>query len=58
MEKDQYFFCYNKHISDYLTERGIKYITVAKEIKNNRLFSLYKQTKELSRALEEYKLNK
>jgi hypothetical protein len=55
---DQYFFCYNKKVSDYLTMKGVKPITIAKEMRENRIFSLYKQTPELQKALQEYKLNK
>lgn len=53
--KDSYFYCYNINVSKYLTSKGIEYITIAKEPKSNKLFSLYKQTKELQQALKEYK---
>lgn len=55
---DKYFFCYNRYVSDYLTEKGIKSITIAIDPKRKKMYSLYKQTDELSKALTEYKLNK
>ena len=58
MHKDSYFFCYNKRVSDYLQQNGLQYITVARDPKTNKLFSLYKQTPELSRLLIQYKNNK
>jgi hypothetical protein len=59
MERDKYFYCYNINVSNYLTSKGIKYITVAREPKSNKLFSLYKITNGLQQAMQEYKqLNK
>ena len=58
MPKDTYFFCYNKRVSDYLQQNGLHYITVARDPKTNKLFSLYKQTPELSRLLTQYKNSK
>lgn len=58
MEKDQYFFCYNKQVSDFLSEKGMKYITVAIDPKTRKMYSLYKQSDLLNQLLTEYKLNK
>jgi hypothetical protein len=55
---EQYFFCYNKRVSDYLTSKGIKFITVAIDPKTKKMYSLYKQTDTLDSLLKEYKLNK
>lgn len=52
---DKYFYCYNINVSKYLSSKNIKYITVAREPKSNRLYSQYKVTDELSEALIEYK---
>lgn len=54
-KKIDFFYCYNKRLSDFLTTEGIKYITVAKDIKKNRMFSLYIINKELQTALDKYK---
>lgn len=58
MQKDQYFYCYNKRVSDYLNENGETFINVAIEPKSKKMYSLYKQTEQLSKLLKEYKLNK
>lgn len=55
MEQEKYFYCYNKEVSDYLASKGIKYINVARELKSNKIYSLYKQTEQLTKALTEYK---
>lgn len=51
----KYFFCYNVKLSNYLATKGIKYITVARELKDNRIYSMYLQTPELSKAIQNYK---
>ena len=56
--QEQYFFCYNKKVSDYLTMKGVKYITVAIDPKTRKMYSLYKQNDMLDKVLKEYKLNK
>ncbi|MEC1720603.1 hypothetical protein [Schinkia azotoformans] len=53
-----YFFCYNKKLSDFLTTKGIQFITVAKEPKSGKLFSLYFIDTKLQQAIEEYKQSK
>ena len=55
MNKKDYFFCYNKRVSDYLTSKGIQYITIANEMRSNRIFSLYEVNEQLQTALQEYK---
>lgn len=52
-----YFFCYTKSLSDHLKARGFRYITVADNPRNNKRFSLWEITPELSDAIEEYKNN-
>jgi len=50
-----YFFCYTKRVSDFLHEKGFRFITVAKDPKTEKLFSLYEITPKLQVALAEYK---
>ncbi|WEZ10160.1 hypothetical protein P5663_10125 [Priestia flexa] len=50
-----YFFCYNKKVSDFLTYKGIRFITVAQDVKTGKLFSLYEINECLQAALDEYK---
>ena len=53
-----YFFCYNKTVSDFLNGKGINFITVAKDPKTGKMFSLYKRSSELQRVLDEYRESK
>lgn len=50
-----YFFCYNKQVSDYLALKEIKYITVAIDPNTRKWFSLYEITPLFQAALDEYK---
>ncbi|MBB6445625.1 DUF5659 domain-containing protein [Bacillus benzoevorans] len=50
-----YFFCYNKKVSDFLKTKGIYYITVAQDVKTLKIFSLFEITPSFQQALEEYK---
>ena len=50
-----YFFCYTKSMSLYLKQNGINYLFKAISIKNNQIFTLYKKTDELQKALDSYK---
>lgn len=52
-----YFFCYNKAVSDYLTSHGIQLITIAREPKSNKLYSLYERTPKLNSLLDTYTSN-
>ncbi|MED4374314.1 hypothetical protein P9274_01020 [Schinkia azotoformans] len=53
-----YFFCYNKRLSDFLSSKNINYICVAKEPKTGKLFSLYCIDSTLQQAIDEYKQSK
>lgn len=50
-----YFFCYNKKVSDFLKNKDIHHITVAQDMKTKKIFSLFEITNEFQQALEEYK---
>ncbi|MFB5088629.1 DUF5659 domain-containing protein [Psychrobacillus sp. PGGUH221] len=50
----EYFFCYTKSMSIYLKENGIDYLFKAISIKNKKIFTLYKKSPELQRALDSY----
>ncbi|WP_335871941.1 DUF5659 domain-containing protein [Bacillus sp. 2205SS5-2] len=53
-----FFFCYDKNLSTYLNEQGIKCVTVAKDIKKGRIFSLYIINSNFQSALSQYKKSK
>lgn len=50
-----FFFCYDKTMSDFLRREGISYITVAKDPKSEKLFSLYRSTSKLQVAIDKFK---
>lgn len=58
MNNKDYFFCYNKRVSDFLKTKGIYHITVAQDPKTKKIFSLFEITHNLQRALDEYKQSK
>lgn len=53
--KPNYFYCYNKRVSDHLKSNNIQYITVALDPKTKKMFSLYLINDELQASLDEYK---
>lgn len=55
MSKKDFFFVYNKNVSDFLRVKGFEVITIAQDLKTKKVFSLYQITPELQQALEEYK---
>lgn len=55
MNKSDFFFVYNKRVSDFLKTKGIDFICVAIEPKSQKMFSLYHINDELQQALSEYK---
>lgn len=50
-----YFFCYSHQLSKFLQSKKIGYITIAKDIYTDKIFSLYPKNQELQLALDEYK---
>lgn len=50
-----FFFCYNKNLSDYLSNKGIKYITLAINPNNGNSYSLFYKTPKLQQTIQEYK---
>ncbi|MGM7635494.1 hypothetical protein [Bacillus sp. Hm123] len=53
-EKD-FFFCYSKKLSNFLTYKEIKYITRAINPATKTMFSMYVKNETLQKALDEYK---
>lgn len=50
-----YFFCYNKRVSDFLKTKEIHHITVAQDPKTKKIFSLFEINDSFKKALDEYK---
>jgi len=55
MKKSNYFFCYNQKVSQFLKSKGVYFITIAKDMNTNKIFSLYEINDQLQNALDEYK---
>lgn len=50
-----FFFCYDKKLSRFLYDNGLRYITSAIDPKSRKRFSLYINNEELAGKLKEYK---
>ncbi|WP_427124719.1 hypothetical protein ACQCPP_12400 [Priestia megaterium] len=55
LTSDDFFYCYNKKLSDKIQEAGIPAITIAQNIKTGKLFSLYQKSPELQKIIDSYK---
>jgi hypothetical protein len=54
-----FFYCKNKAVSDFMKTKNIRHVTVARDIKTNKIFSLFVIDDRFKAAMEEYKqLNK
>lgn len=52
--ESNYYFCYNKKVMEYLRyEKGIKFITAAKQLYSDKVFYLFERNAELDEALEQ-----
>lgn len=49
-----FFFCYNRDVYYYLTNNGVEFITIAREPKDNKMFSLFYRSEKVERLLENY----
>lgn len=52
---NDYFFCYNNNLARFIKSRGVKQITVARDLVTEKVFTLFEITPEFQSALEEYK---
>lgn len=50
-----FFFCYNQRVADFLKSKGIGFVTVARDLNTDRIFTLYPKSPALQNALDEYK---
>lgn len=49
-----FFFCYSKKVSDFLTLKGVKYITKAINPGNGDYYALYHKSDSFSKAMDMY----
>ncbi|WP_139692513.1 hypothetical protein [Sporolactobacillus terrae] len=55
VQNKDYFFCYSKSLCDYLHyQMGLGIITVAKNVRNDKVFSLFEQSLALDQAIKKY----
>ena len=55
LNTSDFFFCYTKELSDFLSQNDLYYIFKAKSIKDNSVFTLYEKSDRLQGLLDEYK---
>lgn len=55
--RDNFFFCYDWKMNEYIKECGIKHVTKALHPQSKKPFTLYQQTEELALAIAEFKKN-
>lgn len=51
IDSSDFFFCYTRSVSDYLSEQGIRYVLKAKSIKDGNTFTMYQKNEELQKTL-------
>ena len=56
LNENDFYFCYDLRCSRYLSNKGIGFITVAKNKDNDKVFSMYLMDKKLMKALDEYEV--
>lgn len=56
--RKEVFFCYDLDLSDYLRANKQPYYTIASNPKTQRIFTLFKQTSDLSYYINSYKQTK
>lgn len=55
MNNIEFFYCYNKRLSDHIGKSGIKFVTVAINPNDGRTYSQYIITPELKKVIDDYK---
>jgi hypothetical protein len=52
MNKSNYFFCYDRRLANYLRhEKRIDFITEARHLKTNKIFTLFYRNEELKKSI-------
>ncbi|MDN4494927.1 hypothetical protein [Ureibacillus aquaedulcis] len=55
IDNKDFFYCYTKKLSLFLSSEGIGYILKAKSVKDDSIFTLYRKSDELQQALDKFK---
>lgn len=55
LTQDDFYFCYQADLSNYLKGKGIRYLLKSRSVKDSNIFTLYLKTEQLDQAIDEYK---
>lgn len=55
LTKKDFFFCYSPYLSEFLANRGHKYIVIGVNPKNKQTYSMYLKSPELSKSINMYR---
>ena len=54
MNKQDFFFCYNRSMMMYLKSKGLRFVICALHEVSEKKFWMFERTEELEKALSEY----
>ncbi|WP_080845595.1 hypothetical protein [Cytobacillus gottheilii] len=54
LTNDDFYYCYSKRVSSFLSYKGIKYINKGLNPKSGRLYTLYLKNSALQKALKQF----
>lgn len=52
--QSNFFYCYDKKLYQFIKQHNIQYITKARRLDNNDIFTLYTRTDALDKAIKSY----
>lgn len=55
IDNRDFFYCYNPNLHYFLEDNGLQYFLKAKSIKDDKIFTMYKRSRELSYWIVKYK---
>ncbi|ADU30339.1 hypothetical protein [Evansella cellulosilytica] len=58
MNKNDFLFCYDKRLADFIRLHNIEPITIAKNPKTEATFSMFVQSECLSKIIQQFKAHK
>ena len=57
MQSENVYRCYSNCLKEHLTNGGVRYFLVAKDIKSNKVFYAYEKTERLFDLIQEWEHN-
>lgn len=55
LDNKDFMFVYNVELAKFLIDKGNRYVTIAKEPRNLKTFTLFHRNKKMEQDLKEYK---